>query len=111
MRERVVGIDFELNGFAQLCCFCFPRFDAANGLDRRGIGSRFDAGIGLSNAQHDHGAETDARDRQAIKKAAPRHLGFVSFFLISSFVLGIIVHCCRSLCPWNGSRNSLAKGK
>jgi hypothetical protein len=50
MRERVVGIDFELNGFAQLRCFCFPRFDAANGLDRRGIGSRFEAGIGLSYA-------------------------------------------------------------
>jgi hypothetical protein len=60
MRGRIIGIDFELNGFAQLRCFCFPRFGAGNGLDRRSISSRFDAGIGLPHAQHDHGAETDA---------------------------------------------------
>jgi hypothetical protein len=60
MRERVVGIDLELSGFAQLRCFRFGRFGARNGLDRRSISSRFDAGIGLPHAQHDHGAETDA---------------------------------------------------
>jgi hypothetical protein len=46
MRERVLGIDLELNRFPQLRCFYF-RLGAGNWLDRRRIGGRSDAGIGV----------------------------------------------------------------
>jgi hypothetical protein len=90
MRGRIVGIDFELDRLGQLRFFRF----GAGGIDRRSIRRWFDAGIGPPHAQHDHGAETDAGNGQAIEKAAPGQVSFITPFRrrLLSFVFGIIAH-------------------
>jgi hypothetical protein len=94
MRQGIVGVNLELDRVGQLRCLHLGRLRAGSGLDRRGIRGRFDKGIGLPYAQHDHGAETGAGNRQAIEKAAPRQLDWVTRFRrrLWPSVFGIIAH-------------------